>query len=151
VTTGAEGLREHRKIGGLSITQPPRRSSRELSAYAKAQGFGLRCPVSGGQAGAKPAPSASCAAADNVTRGRRVISAYATGPLGPSGLGQLTRCGRSGLSLGAVQALAGPPFRQTRGARSGAAVEIIGKGAAQSGHGHPPQNHEVGKFDLASR
>ncbi|MGI8570253.1 MAG: NAD(P)-dependent oxidoreductase [Methylocella sp.] len=157
VTTGAEGAFERLEKSAVFVDHTTASAvvARELTAIAEAQGFGfLDAPVSGGQAGAEGgALSVMCGGApDNYARAEPVILSYARACrlMGPSGSGQLTKMVNQICIAGLVQALAeGLHFAKRAGLDPDAAVQIIGKGAAQSWHMDTRhKTMSAGKFDF---
>jgi 3-hydroxyisobutyrate dehydrogenase len=157
VTTGAEGAFESLEKSAVFVDHTTASAvvARELNAIAKAQGSGfVDAPISGGQAGAEAgALSVMCGGApDDYTRAEGVIFSYAKACrlMGPPGAGQLTKMVNQICIAGLVQALAeGLHFAKRAGLDPCAAVEIIGKGAAQSWQ--MDNRHETmsaGKFDF---
>lgn len=140
VTTGAAGAFESLEKSAVFVDHTTASAivARELNAIAKAQGFGfVDAPVSGGQAGAEAgALSVMCGGEPNdYARVEEIIIAYARACrlMGPSGSGQLTKMVNQICIAGLVQSLAeGLHFAKRAGLDPVAAVEIIGKGAAQS-------------------
>ncbi|MGH6835168.1 MAG: NAD(P)-dependent oxidoreductase [Methylocella sp.] len=157
VTTGAEGAFERLEKSAVFVDHTTASAvvARELSAIAKAQGFGfVDAPVSGGQAGAEAgALSVMCGGSpEDYTRAEAIIFAYARACrlMGPSGAGQLTKMVNQICIAGLVQALAeGLHFAKRVGLDPNAAVEIIGKGAAQSWQmDNRSKTMSAGQFDF---
>ncbi|MGH6800476.1 MAG: NAD(P)-dependent oxidoreductase [Methylocella sp.] len=140
VTTGADGAFETLEKPAIFVDHTTASAviARELDAIAKTQGFGfVDAPVSGGQAGAEAgALSVMCGGSPDVyARAEPVILCYARACrlMGPTGSGQLTKMVNQICIAGLVQSLAeGIHFAKRAGLDPDAAVEIIGKGAAQS-------------------
>ena len=113
--------------------------ARELDREAKSQGFGfIDAPVSGGQAGAENGQlTVMCGGdRDDFAKAEPVISAYARSCrlMGPAGAGQLTKMVNQICIAGLVQALSeGLRFAEAAGLDPEAAIDVISKGAAQSG------------------
>ena len=113
--------------------------ARELAAACEDVGVGfVDAPVSGGQAGAENGQlTVMCGADDDsvFARVRPLIDAYARKCelLGPAGSGQLTKMVNQICCAGVIQGLAeAVNFAQRAGLDVEQAVEVIGKGAAQS-------------------
>lgn len=112
--------------------------ARELAAVAAQRGVGfLDAPVSGGQAGAQRGELTVMVGGDVDTfrRSEPVLAAYArmVRLMGPSGSGQLTKMVNQICVGGLLQALAEAlHFARCSGLDAEAAMEVIGKGAAQS-------------------
>lgn len=112
--------------------------ARELAAVARERGLGfLDAPVSGGQAGAVNGVLTVMVGgeADAYAQAEPVIQSYARmiRLMGPAGSGQLTKMVNQICIAGLVQGLAEAlNFAQRAGLDGHAAMEVIGKGAAQS-------------------
>jgi 3-hydroxyisobutyrate dehydrogenase len=112
--------------------------ARELHAAAKTRGIGfLDAPVSGGQAGAENGKLTIMVGgeAGDFARAEAVLAHYARAVtlMGGPGSGQLTKMMNQICIAGLVQALAeGINFAAKAGLDVERALEVIGKGAAQS-------------------
>lgn len=112
--------------------------ARELAAQAAQSGMGfLDAPVSGGEMGAKNGILTVMVGGDEAVyqRAEPVLGAYARmiRLMGPSGSGQLTKMVNQICIGGLVQGLAEAlHFSQQAGLDATLAMEVIGKGAAQS-------------------
>jgi 3-hydroxyisobutyrate dehydrogenase len=157
VTAGAGGAFESLEKPAVFVDHTTASAvvARELNAIAKAQGFSfLDAPISGGQAGAEAgALSVMCGGEpDTYARAEGVIFAYARACrlMGPSGSGQLTKMVNQICIAGLVQALAeGLHFAKRAGLDPDVAIEIIGKGAAQSWQmDNRHKTMSAGKFDF---
>lgn len=140
VTLGPDGALEAMTPGSLYIdhTTVSAEISRRLDAAARAAGLGfLDAPVSGGQAGAQAGQLTIMVggAPTDFARAEPLLAAYAkrAGLMGPAGSGQLTKMVNQIAIAGVVQGLAEAlHFAQSVGLDGAAAVDVIGKGAAQS-------------------
>ena len=157
VTTEPEGAFESLEKSAVFVDHTTASAvvARELAAIANAHGFGfVDAPVSGGQAGAEAgALSVMCGGSPaDYARAEGVILSYAKACrlMGPPGAGQLTKMVNQICIAGLVQALAeGLHFAKRAGLEPEAAVEIIGKGAAQSWHMDTRhKTMSAGKFDF---
>ncbi|HEY8032160.1 MAG TPA: NAD(P)-dependent oxidoreductase [Methylocella sp.] len=157
VTIGAEGAFTSLEKPAVFVdhTTASATIARELNVIAKARGFGfLDAPISGGQAGAETgALSVMCGGApEDYARAEGVIYSYAKACrlMGPSGAGQLTKMVNQICIAGLVQALAeGLHFAKRAGLDPDLAIEIIGKGAAQSWQmDNRHKSMSAGKFDF---
>ncbi len=157
VTIGADGAFTSLEKPAVFVdhTTASATIARELNAIAKARGFGfLDAPISGGQAGAETgALSVMCGGApEDYARAEGVIYSYAKACrlMGPSGAGQLTKMVNQICIAGLVQALAeGLHFAKLAGLDPDLAIEIIGKGAAQSWQmDNRHKSMSAGKFDF---
>lgn len=140
VTTGAQGAFSAMQSGSVFVdhTTASAEVARELSAAAKERGFEfIDAPVSGGQAGAQNGQlTVMCGGEQSSFDAvRPLIEHYARACtlMGGSGSGQLTKMVNqiciAGLIQGLSEALA---FGQKAGLNMEQAIEVIGKGAAQS-------------------
>ena len=140
VTLGPDGCFATLGQGALYVdhTTVSATIARELAAAADTCGaLALDAPVSGGQAGAENAAlTIMCGGtAEAFAAAAPVFAAYAkrTGHMGPAGSGQLTKMVNqiaiAGVLEGLAEALA---FARAAGLDSGAVVDVISKGAAQS-------------------
>jgi 3-hydroxyisobutyrate dehydrogenase len=140
VTLGPEGAFAGMKNGAIFVdhTTASAEVARALHAEAAAAGFGfIDAPVSGGQAGAEGGVlTVMCGGTvEAYGRAEPVIAAYARACrlMGPAGAGQLTKMVNQICIAGLVEALAeGLAFARRAGLDTGAVVEVISKGAAQS-------------------
>ena len=157
VTLGADGCFATLGAGALYIdhTTVSAEIARELNAAATARGaMALDAPVSGGQAGAENAAlTIMCGGSDAAfAAAAPVLAAYArrTGHMGPAGSGQLTKMVNqiaiAGVLEGLAEALA---FARVAGLDSGAVVDVISKGAAQSWQmDNRAETMAAGRFDF---
>ncbi len=140
VATGAKGALAGMKPGAILVdhTTASADLARELHAAAKAKGVGfLDAPVSGGQAGAVNGKLTVMVGGEEAAFGTAepVMRHYgqAVTLMGPAGSGQLTKMVNQILLAGLIQGLAeGLNFAQRVGLDARKAVDVIGKGAAQS-------------------
>jgi len=140
VCLGPDGAFAAMEPGAVLVdhTTVSARVTRELAAFAEAQGFGfVDAPVSGGQAGAENGVlSVMCGGrASDYARVEPVIAAYARicRRLGESGAGQLAKMVNQICIAGLVQGLAeGLNFAERAGLDIEAVVEVISQGAAGS-------------------
>lgn len=157
VLLGAQGAFAGMSPGAVLVdhTTASARVARELAAVAVQQGLGfLDAPVSGGQAGAEGGVLTVMVGGEEAVyaRAEPVIGAYArmSRLMGPVGSGQLTKMVNQicvgGLLQGLAEAL---HFAQCAGLDAQAAMEVIGKGAAQSWQlDNRHQSMLQGKFDF---
>ncbi|MGO9483159.1 MAG: NAD(P)-dependent oxidoreductase [Rhodomicrobium sp.] len=140
VTTGKQGAFHGLKPGAVYIdnTTASANAARELYAAAADRGAHfLDAPVSGGQAGAQNGVLTVMVGGDPepFAKAEPVIACYARAVklIGPSGAGQLTKMVNQICIAGAVQGLSEAiHFAQKAGLDTGAVIETISKGAAQS-------------------
>jgi 3-hydroxyisobutyrate dehydrogenase-like beta-hydroxyacid dehydrogenase len=140
VTVGADGAFEGMAAGSIYVdhTTASADIARELFAAAGRKGIHfIDAPVSGGQAGAENGTlTVMCggeAAAFDLAKPLIAHFAKAVTLLGPSGAGQLTKMVNQICIAGVVQGLAeGVNFGLKAGLDMKQALEVIGKGAAQS-------------------
>ncbi|TXG84061.1 MAG: NAD(P)-dependent oxidoreductase [Sphingomonadales bacterium] len=140
VTMGPEGAFAAMTPGSLYIdhTTVSAEVSRRLADAARERGIGfLDAPVSGGQAGAESGQLTIMVggAPQDFARAEPLLAAYAkrVGLMGPAGSGQLTKMVNQIAIAGVVQGLAEAlHFAQSVGLDGAAAIDVIGKGAAQS-------------------
>jgi 3-hydroxyisobutyrate dehydrogenase-like beta-hydroxyacid dehydrogenase len=140
VTIGEDGAFEAMAKNAVFIdhTTASADVARELSAAAKAAGFGfLDAPVSGGEAGAQNGVLTVMVGGDKAHFGQAspVIECFAKSCklMGPSGHGQLTKMVNQICIAGLLQGLAeGLHFAERAGLDARAVVDVISKGAAQS-------------------
>lgn len=140
VTLGPDGAFAAMTPGSLYIdhTTVSAEVSRRLAAAARDRGIGfLDAPVSGGQAGAQAGQLTIMVGGtgDDFAQAQPILAAYAkrVGHMGPVGTGQLTKMVNQIAIAGIVQGLAEAlHFAQCAGLDGAAAVDVIGKGAAQS-------------------
>jgi len=141
VTLGPDGAFAGMKPGAVFVdhTTASADVARELHAQAKSLGLGfVDAPVSGGQAGAENGQlTVMCGGdADDYAQVEGVIAAYAKSCrlMGASGAGQLTKMVNQICIGGLVQALSEAiAFGKAAGLDTQAVIEVISKGAAQSG------------------
>ncbi|MEO4049256.1 NAD(P)-dependent oxidoreductase [Pseudomonas sp. CAU 1711] len=157
VLLGAQGAFAGMSCGAVLVdhTTASARVARELAAVAAQQGLGfLDAPVSGGQAGAEGGALTVMVGGEAAVyaRAEPVIGAYArmSRLMGPVGSGQLTKMVNQicvgGLLQGLAEAL---HFAQCAGLDAQAAMEVIGKGAAQSWQlDNRHQSMLQGRFDF---
>ncbi|MDX5373905.1 MAG: NAD(P)-dependent oxidoreductase [Pseudomonadaceae bacterium] len=157
VVLGADGAFAGMAPGAVLVdhTTASANVARELAAIAAQQGLGfLDAPVSGGQAGAENGMLTVMVggAEGDYRRAEPVIDAYARmiKLMGPVGSGQLTKMVNQICIGGLVQGLAEAlHFAQCAGLDGHAAMEVIGKGAAQSWQlENRHQTMLEGKFDF---
>jgi 3-hydroxyisobutyrate dehydrogenase-like beta-hydroxyacid dehydrogenase len=140
VVLGADGVLAGMAAGATLIdhTTASANVARELAAHAARLGAGfLDAPVSGGQAGAQNAALTIMLGGEQAlyAKAEPILKAYARMArlMGPVGSGQLTKMVNQicvgGLLQGLSEAL---HFAQCAGLDGLAAMEVIGKGAAQS-------------------
>lgn len=129
--------------------------ARELAVLAAKRELGfLDAPVSGGQSGAESGMLTIMVGGERelYERAAPVIEAYArmSRLMGPTGSGQLTKMVNQICVGGLLQALSeGLHFARSAGLDAAAAMEVIGKGAAQSWQlDHRHQSMLEGKFDF---
>ncbi|WP_256548434.1 MULTISPECIES: NAD(P)-dependent oxidoreductase [unclassified Pseudomonas] len=129
--------------------------ARELAVLAAERELGfLDAPVSGGQSGAESGMLTIMVGGERelYERAAPVIEAYArmSRLMGPTGSGQLTKMVNQICVGGLLQALSeGLHFARSAGLDAVAAMEVIGKGAAQSWQlDHRHQSMLEGKFDF---
>ncbi|BCD89651.1 3-hydroxyisobutyrate dehydrogenase [Pseudomonas solani] len=157
VVLGEEGAFAGMQPGSVLVdhTTASAEVARELAALAAERGLGfLDAPVSGGQAGAESGMLTVMIGGERelYERAAPVIDSYArmTRLMGPVGSGQLTKMVNQicvgGLLQGLSEAL---HFARRSGLDATAAMEVIGKGAAQSWQlEHRHQSMLDGKFDF---
>jgi 3-hydroxyisobutyrate dehydrogenase len=140
VTLGSDGAFAGMKKGAVFVdhTTASADIARVLHGEAAPAGFGfIDAPVSGGQAGAENGVLTVMCGGDEAdyARAEPVIAAYARACrlMGAAGAGQLTKMVNQICIAGLVEALAeGLAFARRAGLDTGAVVEVISKGAAQS-------------------
>jgi 3-hydroxyisobutyrate dehydrogenase len=140
VTLGADGAFAGMKAGAVFVdhTTASAQVARELYAAAKALGLHfVDAPVSGGQAGAENGMLTVMCGGDSApfAQARPVGMAFSKAftLMGESGAGQLTKMVNQICIAGLVQGLAEAiAFGQKAGLDMNLALEVIGKGAAQS-------------------
>ena len=140
VVFGPDGALSGMRAGSILVdhTTASAQIAREIHAAAKTGGVGfLDAPVSGGQAGAENGKLTIMVGgdADAFARAERVLAHYARAVtlMGGPGSGQLTKMFNQICIAGLVQALAeGIVFAEKAGLDVGRALDVIGKGAAQS-------------------
>lgn len=157
VLLGDEGAFAGMAPGSLLVDHTTASASvaRELAVLAAERELGfLDAPVSGGQSGAESGMLTIMVGGERelYERAAPVIEAYArmSRLMGPSGSGQLTKMVNQICVGGLLQALAeGLHFARRAGLDAAAAMEVIGKGAAQSWQlDHRHQSMLAGKFDF---
>jgi len=157
VVFGADGALGAIKAGAILVdhTTASAQIAREIHAAAKARGVGfLDAPVSGGQAGAENGKLTIMAGgdADAYARAESVLAHYARAVtlMGGPGSGQLTKMFNQICIAGLVQALAeGIAFAEKAGLDVERALDVIGKGAAQSWQmDNRGKTMLAGKFDF---
>ncbi|MEO8302603.1 MAG: NAD(P)-dependent oxidoreductase [Betaproteobacteria bacterium] len=140
VVLGADGALAAMRTGSVLVdhTTASATIAREIHAIAKARGVGfLDAPVSGGQAGAENGKLTIMVGGDAeaFAVAEPVLSHYARAVtlMGGPGSGQLTKMFNQICIAGLVQALAeGIVFAEKAGLDVDRALDVIGKGAAQS-------------------
>ncbi len=140
VTLGADGAFQSMQPGSLFIdhTTTSADIARELHAAASDKGIGfLDAPVSGGQAGAENGQLTVMTGGNDADfeKAEPLIDCFAkmVKLMGPAGAGQLTKMVNQICIAGVVQGLAeGLHFAKRAGLDTGAVVDVISKGAAQS-------------------
>jgi 3-hydroxyisobutyrate dehydrogenase-like beta-hydroxyacid dehydrogenase len=140
VILGADGALSAMRTGSILVdhTTASAQIAREIHAIAKARGVGfLDAPVSGGQAGAENGKLTIMVGGDAeaFAVAEPVLSHYARAVtlMGGPGSGQLTKMFNQICIAGLVQALAeGIVFAEKAGLDVDRALDVIGKGAAQS-------------------
>ena len=140
VVLGDEGALAGMKPGAIFVdhTTASANVARELAAAARARGLQfIDAPVSGGQAGAQNGLlTVMCGgdpAAFDVVRPVAMAYARAVTLMGPVGAGQLTKMVNQICIAGLVQGLSEAiAFGQRAGLDMTQALDVIGKGAAQS-------------------
>ncbi len=140
VVLGPSGALSGMKPGSILIdhTTASAEVARELDAAARARGVGfLDAPVSGGQAGAEKGQLTIMVGGEDgvFARAEPVLRGYAKAVtlMGPCGAGQLTKMVNQICIAGLLQGLAEAlNFGQRAGLDVSKALEVIGKGAAQS-------------------
>jgi 3-hydroxyisobutyrate dehydrogenase-like beta-hydroxyacid dehydrogenase len=140
VVRGPDGALSAMRAGAVLVdhTTASAQVAREIHAAARAQGVGfLDAPVSGGQAGAESGKLTIMVGGDPdvFATAEPVLRNYARAVtlMGGSGSGQLTKMFNQICIAGLVQALAeGITFAEKAGLDVGRALDVIGKGAAQS-------------------
>jgi 3-hydroxyisobutyrate dehydrogenase len=140
VVLGPDGALAAMRAGSILVdhTTASAEVAREIHATAKAKGVGfLDAPVSGGQAGAEGGKLTIMVGGDPDTfaTAEPLLARYARAVtlMGGPGSGQLTKMFNQICIAGLVQALAeGITFAEKAGLDVGRALDVIGKGAAQS-------------------
>jgi 3-hydroxyisobutyrate dehydrogenase-like beta-hydroxyacid dehydrogenase len=140
VVLGADGAFAGMSAGAVLVdhTTASADVARELAAQAEQQGLGfLDAPVSGGQAGAQNGVLTIMVGGSSAAyaQAEPVLQAYARmiRLMGEAGSGQLTKMVNQICIAGLVQGLAEAlHFAQRAGLDAEGAMEVIGKGAAQS-------------------
>ena len=140
VALGAGGALSAMRKGAILVdhTTASAQIAREIHAAAQAVGIGfLDAPVSGGQAGAENGKLTIMVGgdADAFAGAEPVLAHYARAVtlMGGPGSGQLTKMMNQICIAGLVQALAeGISFAEKAGLDVARALDVIGKGAAQS-------------------
>jgi 3-hydroxyisobutyrate dehydrogenase-like beta-hydroxyacid dehydrogenase len=140
VATGDGGALATLAAGAVLVdhTTASAEVAREVHAAAKARGVGfLDAPVSGGQAGAENGTLTIMAGgdADDFARAEGTLASYARAVtlMGGAGAGQLTKMVNQICVAGTIQGLAeGLNFALRAGLDANRALDVIGKGAAQS-------------------
>jgi 3-hydroxyisobutyrate dehydrogenase len=140
VVLGRDGALAAMKAGSVLVdhTTASADIAREIHAAAKARGVGfLDAPVSGGQAGAESGKLTIMVGGDPdaFAVAETVLQHYARAVtlMGGPGAGQLTKMFNQICIAGLVQALAeGIAFAEKAGLDVERALDVIGKGAAQS-------------------
>ncbi len=140
VVLGADGAFAGMAAGAVLVdhTTASADVARELASEAEALGLGfLDAPVSGGQAGAENGVLTIMVGGSRqaYARAEAVLQAYARmiRLMGEAGSGQLTKMVNQICIAGLVQGLAEAlHFAQRAGLDAESAMEVIGKGAAQS-------------------
>ncbi|HEX4880191.1 MAG TPA: NAD(P)-dependent oxidoreductase [Limnobacter sp.] len=140
VCTGVHGAFHAMKPGAVFVdhTTASAKIARELFDQARDAGFGfIDAPVSGGQAGAENGQlTIMCGGAHaDFEQARGVMSCYAKAVtlMGESGSGQLTKMVNQVCIAGLLQGLAEAlKFGMNAGLDVNKALDVIGKGAAQS-------------------
>ena len=140
ITLGADGAFAGMQPGGVFVdhTTASAEVARKLSGAAKPLGLAfIDAPVSGGQAGAQNGVLTVMCGGDSAAfdRVQAVGMAYAKAftLMGESGAGQLTKMVNQICIAGLVQGLSEAiAFGQKAGLDMALALEVIGKGAAQS-------------------
>jgi len=140
VVLGPDGALAAMTPGALFVdhTTVSANIAREIADAAAAQGvLALDAPVSGGQAGAENgALTIMCGGSPEAfAAAEPVLAAYAKriGHMGAAGSGQLTKMVNQIAIAGVLQGLAEAlAFARRAGLDSGAVVDVISKGAAQS-------------------
>jgi len=140
VVLGADGAFAGMSAGAVLVdhTTASADVARELAAQAEQQGLGfLDAPVSGGQAGAQNGVLTIMVGGRSAAyaQAEPVLQAYARmiRLMGEAGSGQLTKMVNQICIAGLVQGLAEAlHFAQRAGLDAESAMEVIGKGAAQS-------------------
>ena len=141
VTFGEKGIFKTIKKGAVYIdnTTASATIAREIYDYAKKNGFGsLDAPVSGGQAGAENGALTVMIGGDQADfdRAKDKIDCYSKKMklLGKAGCGQLAKMVNQICIAGLVQGLSeGINFGIKAGLKMEDVIEVISKGAAQSG------------------
>lgn len=140
VVLGADGAFAGMQAGAVLVdhTTASAHVARELAAQASQLGLGfLDAPVSGGQAGAQNGVLTIMVGGAEATyaKAEPVLQPYArmTRLMGEAGSGQLTKMVNQICIVGLVQGLSEAlHFAQCAGLDAHGAMEVIGKGAAQS-------------------
>lgn len=140
VVLGADGAFAGMQVGAVLVdhTTASAHVARELAAQASQLGLGfLDAPVSGGQAGAQSGVLTIMVGGAEATyaKAEPVLQPYArmTRLMGEAGSGQLTKMVNQICIAGLVQGLSEAlHFAQCAGLDAHGAMEVIGKGAAQS-------------------
>ena len=140
VVLGSDGALAAMRPGSILVdhTTASAHIAREIHAAAAARGIGfLDAPVSGGQAGAENGKLTIMVGGDDAAfaRAEPVLAHYgrAVTLMGGPGSGQLTKMFNQICIAGLVQALAeGITFAEKAGLDVPRALDVIGKGAAQS-------------------
>ena len=140
VTLGPDGCFAALAPGALFVdhTTVSAAIARELAAAGEARGVRVvDAPVSGGQAGAENgALTIMCGGSPQAfAAAEPVMAAYAKriGHMGPAGSGQLTKMVNQICIAGVLEGLAeAMAFARAAGLDTGAVVDVISKGAAQS-------------------
>ncbi len=140
VVLGADGAFAGMQVGAVLVdhTTASAHVARELAAQASQLGLGfLDAPVSGGQAGAQNGVLTIMVGGAEATyaKAEPVLQPYArmTRLMGEAGSGQLTKMVNQICIAGLVQGLSEAlHFAQCAGLDAHGAMEVIGKGAAQS-------------------
>ena len=140
ITLGADGAFAGMQPGGVFVdhTTASAEVARKLSGAAKTLGLAfIDAPVSGGQAGAQNGVLTVMCGGDSAAFHRVYAAAMAFAKavtlMGESGAGQLTKMVNQICIAGLVQGLSEAiAFGQKAGLDMALALEVIGKGAAQS-------------------
>ena len=140
VVLGPDGALAGMQLGSILIdhTTAPAQLARELYATAQQQGVAfVDAPVSGGQAGAQNGQLTIMCGGDEAAfaTAEPVMACFgrAVTLMGPSGSGQLTKMVNQICIAGLVQGLSeAVAFGQKAGLDMDKALQVIGKGAAQS-------------------